>query len=265
MPTVTSTDGTTIAYETLGQGPAVILVDGATGFRWYGQPSELAQLLASDFTVYAYDRRGRGESNDTQPFAVAREIEDIEALVDAAGGEAALYGISSGAALALEAALALPHKVTKLAIYEVPYDESAGAAEAWHAYRRELAAHLEAGQRGEAAALFMRFVGAPDEMVAGMRQTPMWSVMEAVAPTLPYDAAALGPDRRVPVERAKAIAVPTLVMHGSASDELMPFMRASADALAAAIPNAEHKVLEGQSHDVDAKVLAPVVAAFLKE
>lgn len=265
MSTVTSNDGTTIAYDTLGQGPAVILVDGATGFRWYGQPSELAQLLASDFTVYSYDRRGRGESGDTQPFAVAREIEDIEALIDAAGGEASVYGISSGAALALEATLALPDKVKKLAIYEVPYDESAGAAEAWHDYRTQLAAFLAAGQPGEAAALFMRFVGAPEEMVAGMRQSPMWSIMEAVAPTLPYDAAALGPDRGVPVARATAVAVPTLVMHGGASDELMPFMRASAEALVAAIPGAQHKVLPGQSHDVDAKVLAPVVAGFLKE
>lgn len=264
MPTVTSKDGTVIAYDTLGQGPAVILVDGATGFRWYGQPSELARLLAADFTVYSYDRRGRGESGDTQPFAVAREIEDIEALIDAAGGKAALYGISSGAALALEAALGLPSKVTKLAMYEAPYDESEGAAEAWHAYRTQLAQFLAAGQRGEAAALFMRFVGVPGEMLDGMRQTPMWAIMEAVAPTLPYDAAALGADRRVPAARAAAVSVPTLIMDGSASYEVMPFMRASAETLAAAIPHAQRQILEGQSHDVDAKVLAPVLAAFLK-
>jgi pimeloyl-ACP methyl ester carboxylesterase len=263
MPNATSTDGTTIAYSTIGQGPAVILVDGATGFRWTSAPSELAQLLASEFTVYSYDRRGRGESSDTSPYAVEREVEDIEALIDAAGGAAALYGISSGGALALEATLGLPSKVTKLAIYEVPYDDSAGAAQAWHAYRTQLANFLAAGQRGEAAALFMRFVGVPDEMLAGMRESPMWPIMEAVAPTLTYDAAALGPDRCVPVARAKAVSVPTLIMDGSASEEMMPFMRRTAETLTAAIPQARHEILPGQRHDVDAKVLAPVLAAFL--
>ena len=122
MSTVTSKDGTTIAYDTVGQGPAVIVVDGATGYRGaIGVGSELAQLLAPHSTVYTYDRRGRGESSDAQSFAVAREVEDIEALIDAAGGAAYLYGMSSGGALALETALALPGKVKKLAIYEVPY------------------------------------------------------------------------------------------------------------------------------------------------
>lgn len=263
MPTVTSKDGTTIGYDTIGHGPAVILVDGATGFRGYGAPSELAQLLAPDFTVYYYDRRGRGESGDTQPFAVAREVEDIEALIDAAGGEAFLYGISSGGALALEAALGLPGKVKKLAIYEVPYDESDGAIQAWHAYRTQLAKYIAADQRGEAVALFMRLVGAPDEMVAGMRQTPMWGMLESIAPTLAYDAAALGPDRRVPTTRAAALTIPTLIMDGGASYDIMPFMRASAEELAQAIPHAERSTLEGQQHNVDAKVLAPVLAAFL--
>src|SRR5262245_31955321 len=154
MPAVTSKDGTTIAYSTVGQGPAVILIDGATGFRWSPEPSELAQLLAAHFTVYSYDRRGRGQSGDTPPFAVEREIEDIEALIDAAGGAASLYGISSGGALALEATVGLPGKVTKLAIYEVPYDDSEAGMQAWHAYRSQLAEFLASGQSGEAAALF---------------------------------------------------------------------------------------------------------------
>jgi pimeloyl-ACP methyl ester carboxylesterase len=265
MPTVTSKDGTTIAYSTLGQGPAVILVDGATGFRWTSAPSELAQLLATNhFTVYSYDRRGRGESSDTSPYAVAREIEDIEALIDSAGGTSALYGISSGGALALEATLGLPDKVTKLAIYEVPYNDSVDAIQAWHDYRTQLATFLAAGQRGEAVALFMKLVGVPDEMLAGMRDSPMWSILEAVAPTLAYDAASLGPDRRVPVARAQAVSVPTLIVDGGASYEMMPFMRASAETLSAAIPQARRETLEGQRHDVDAKVLAPVLAAFLK-
>jgi pimeloyl-ACP methyl ester carboxylesterase len=139
MPTVKSKDGTTIAYDTIGVGPAVILVDGALGSRSsFGGDSELARLLAPQFTVYTYDRRGRGGSTDMQPFAVAREVEDIEALIDAAGGEAYVYGISSGGALALEAAIGLPSKVKKLAIYEVPYDESAAGMQAWKAYRTTL-------------------------------------------------------------------------------------------------------------------------------
>lgn len=265
MPTVTSKDGTTIDYSAIGQGPAVILVDGATGFRWSPEPSELAQLLAPDFTVYSYDRRGRGASGDTQPFAVQREIEDIEALIDAAGGTAYVYGISSGGALALEAALGLPTKVKKLAIYEVPYDSTPEGVRAWHDYRTQLATFIAAAQRGEAAALFMRFVGAPEEMINGMRQTPMWQTMEAVAPTLAYDAAALGEDHRVPTARAAALSMPALIMDGSASYEIMPFMRATAEALTSAIPHAQHQILEGQQHNVDAKVLAPVLASFLKE
>jgi pimeloyl-ACP methyl ester carboxylesterase len=193
-----------------------------------------------------------------------REIEDIEALIDAAGGTGYLYGISSGGALALEAALALPGKVTKLAVYEIPYDDSAAGAHSWHEYRTTLDRLTAAGDRGGAIELFMRLVGVPDEMIAGMRQSPMWPRLEAVAPTLPYDAAALGPDRKGPAERVAMLAIPALVMDGGASLEMMPFMRASAETLAAAMPHAQRQTLEGQTHDVDSKVLAPVLAAFFQ-
>jgi pimeloyl-ACP methyl ester carboxylesterase len=263
MPTVVSKDSTSISYNTLGSGPAVIVVDGAMGFRVLGFSSEIAQLLAPHFTVYSYDRRGRGESGDTQPFAVAREIEDIEALLDSAGGSGYLYGTSSGGALALEATIALPGKVEKLAIYEVPYDSSENGIKAWHQYRRTLDELVAANQLGDAAALFMKFVGVPDEMLVGMRQSPSWATFESVAPTLRYDAAELGADRTVPTERAAAVTVPTLIMDGGASYEVMPFMRATALALSGAIPNAQHRVLEGQRHDLDAKVVAPVLVEFL--
>jgi pimeloyl-ACP methyl ester carboxylesterase len=154
--------------------------------------------------------------------------------------------------------------VKKLAIYETPYDNSEAGIQAWHAYRTQLAEFLASGQRGEAAALFMRFVGAPEEMVAGARQSPMWTIMEAVAPTLAYDAAALGPDRRVPTARAAAVTVPTLIMDGGASEEAIPFMRATAEALTKAIPHAQHEILAGQSHNVDAKALAPALTAFFQ-
>jgi pimeloyl-ACP methyl ester carboxylesterase len=265
MPTVTSKDGTRIGYDAFGQGPAVIVVDGATGYRGaFGGRSDLAQLLAPHFTVYTYDRRGRGESSDTQPFAVAREVEDIEALIDAAGGAASLYGMSSGGALALEAALALAAKVQKLAIYEVPYDDSDAGIAAWHRYRTKLDELAAADDRSGAVELFMQIVGVPDEMITGMRQSAMWPALEAVAPTLRYDAAALGKDRTVPAERAATLTIPTLIMDGGASEATMPFMRATAEALAKAMPQAEHQILPGQMHDVDPKVVAPALTAFFQ-
>jgi pimeloyl-ACP methyl ester carboxylesterase len=265
MQTVTSKDGSTIAYDKLGQGPAVIMVTGATGTRNDPHSQGLAQLLSTDLTVYNYDRRGRGDSTDTQPFSVQKEIEDIEALIDAAGGSAYLYGISSGGALALEAAIALKDKVTKLAVYEVPYDESEAGIQAWHGYTKEIADAISSGRKGDAAAAFMKFVGVPDEMLQGMKQAPFWAGMEAVAPTLLYDAAALGEDRMVPRERAKNITAQTLVMDGGGSLQIMPFMNVSAEALAQVIPNVQRQTLEGQTHDVDMKVLAPVLIKFFKE
>ncbi len=262
MATVISNDGTKIGYDKRGAGPAVILVDGATGVRSAGYSNKLAELLSTDFTVYSYDRRGRGESTDTKPFSVQREIEDIEALIDAAGGSAFLYGISSGGALALEATIVLQGKIKKLAIYEVPYDSSETGVKAWREYRTKLKEALMADRRGDAIILFMKFVGVPDEMLAGMHSVPMWPMLEAVAPTLEYDAAALGEDRVVPTDRVSAITSPTLILDGSASFTIMPFMRTSAEALAGAIPNAQRKTLEGQGHNVDANALAPVLIEF---
>lgn len=261
--TVSSADGTAIAFECVGDGPALVLVDGAFGFRKFGSSRELAGLLAPTCRVYAYDRRGRGESGDTKPSSLDREIEDIEALIFDAGGSASLYGISSGGALALEAAAKLGDRVEKLAVYEIPYDSTAAGMDAYRAYRTSLAELIAGGRNGDAVELFMRFVGASDEGVQGMRQSPVWSTFEAVAPTLLYDAAALGDDRVVPVERAATVTARALVMDGGGSLETMPFMRASAEQLAAVVPHVERRTLEGQWHDVDSNVLAPVLAEFV--
>ncbi len=259
MGKVISEDGTPIAYDQIGKGPAVILVDGALGYRGFGPMGQLATLLAPHFTVISYDRRGRGESGNALPYALAREIEDIDALVDEVGASAFLFGTSSGGCLALEAAVALGDKVKKLAIWEAPYDSSPAAPQAWKEYRTTLTELLAADRRGDAVALFMRFVGAPVDMIAAMRQSPVWTQLESVAPTLPYDAAAMGHDRSIPVERAAAVTAPTLVLNGT----ILPFMRVTGEALARAIPHAQHRTLEGQSHDVDVKVLAPVLIEFL--
>lgn len=266
MNTVTSKDGTTIAYDQWGRGPVVILVSGALQYRGFGQGMvELAELLAPYFTVIFYDRRGRGDSTDHTnrlSDALAREIEDIEAIIDEVGGSASLYGISSGGALTLEAALQLPDKVQKLAIYEVPYNDEQTARQGWRNYTKQLGEHLAAGRSGDAVGLFMMLVGASAEDVEGIKQTPMWPMWESLAPTLAYDHIVdLGEDASVPVERAARVRVPTLVMNGGAS---FPFMHATAIALANAIPNAQHRTLEGQTHEVEAGAIAPVLIEFFK-
>jgi pimeloyl-ACP methyl ester carboxylesterase len=263
MQTVASKDGTMIAFDRAGSGPALILVGGM--FEQRAMASETAQLaalplMAQRFTVIHYDRRGRGDSTDTQPYAVEREIEDIEALIDAAGGSAYLFGISSGAALAFEAARALGGKVKKLALYEPPYNDDGAARQAWWQFRRQLGAALAEGRHADAVGLFMTLLGMPAEHLEGMRQHPMWPMWEAVAPTIAYDAAVLGEEAAVPVERAAQVAVPALVMDGGATE--WPFMRATAAALARAMPNARHRTLEGQTHEVAAEVLGPVLVEF---
>jgi pimeloyl-ACP methyl ester carboxylesterase len=226
---------------------------------------ELANLLSLNFTIYYYDRRGRGESTDTLPYSVDKEIEDIDALIDVAGGSAYLYGISSGACLALEAASQLGTKVTKLALYEPPYDENEDAKEKWHEYTTNLKKALSSGDRTTAVILFMKLVGVPDEMINGMKQSPMWPGLEKVAPTLVYDAACMGDDRSVPVESAKKVISQTLIMDGGANLQMMPFMHDSAERLAKVIPNAKQQTIEGQTHDIDSKVLAPILREFFNK
>lgn len=266
MNTVTSRDGTAIAFERAGNGPALILVDGALCSRSFGPMRPLAALLAPHFTVYAYDRRGRGESGDTLPFAVEREIDDIDALIAEAGGSAYLYGISSGAILALDAAIQRPHTITKLAMYEPPFSVDEESIQRFKEYRSRLDQVLAEGRRGDAVELFMRLVGAnteegsaSDEGIVGMRQSPVWPAFESVAPTLAYDAAAMG-DSSVPTEQAAAVTIPTQVMDGGAS---FPFMHTAADKIAAALAHGQRRTLEGQTHDVAAEVLAPALVEFL--
>lgn len=264
MQTTTSKDGTTIAFDCSGHGPALILVGGM--FEQRALDTETAKLaalplLAEHFTVYHYDRRGRGDSADTAPFALEREIEDIAALIDVAGGSAYVFGISSGAALAFEAALRLGAKVKKLALYEPPYNDDPEARQAWTAFSRDLSAALARGERSEAVGLFMMLLGVPAEQVAEMHQYPMWPMWEAIAPTMAYDVAALGPEAAVPVARAAGLTTPTLVIAGS---ESYPFMNVSAVALADALPHSQHRTLEGQTHEVSVDVLAPILVEFFE-
>jgi pimeloyl-ACP methyl ester carboxylesterase len=263
MKTVSSKDGTRIAFDQSGEGPVVILVDGALQYRAFDQGmKELAELLSEHFTVIHYDRRGRGDSTDTQPYALEREIEDIEALIDEAGGSASLYGISSGAALAMEAAIALPKKVRKLAMYEAPYNDDEAARQAWKNYVKQLRELLNAGRKGDAVGLFMMLVGASPEDVEGIRQTPMWPLWESIGHTLAYDhIAALGEDAAVPTRQAARVSMPALVMDGSAS---FPFMHTTALTLANVMSQGQHRTLEGGTHEVSAEALAPMLTEFFK-
>ena len=255
MDTVTSKDGTTIAFDRLGDGPPVILVSGGSVDR--SSNAGLAEVLAKDFTVLNYDRRGRGPSGDTQPYAVEREIEDIAAVVEAAGGKAHLYGSSSGAALALEATAAgVP--ITKVALWEPPYilDENARPPADTASIYRDFVAQ---GDRGGAVEYFMaKVVGMPAEFVAGARSQPWWAWTESLAHTLAYDAEIMA-DYSLPTASAAKVTAPTLVVDGGAS---FGFMGQTADALAGVLPNGQRRTLAGQEHNVDPNVLGPALKEF---
>jgi pimeloyl-ACP methyl ester carboxylesterase len=250
-----SRDGTAIAYERTGDGPAVILVSGAMSTGATVAP--LAVPLADRFTVVSYDRRGRGASGDTKPYAVAREVEDLAALIDAVGGEASLYGHSSGGALVLQAAASgLP--LRQVAVYETPYAVYEGGAKERAEYTDRLTEALEQGRRGDAVELFLRLTGLAEEMIQGARQSPMWPGMEALAPSLAYDDAVMG-DGLVPNDLLASITVPVLSLGGGASPA---WMREAARAVAEAAPRGTYRTLEGQTHMVDPHALAPALAEF---
>ena len=261
MPHVTSQDGAKIAFEKTGDGPAVILVGGALSHRDFHGDRPLAAKLAADFTVYVYDRRGRGQSTDAPSYAVEREIEDLDALVSAAGGSARLCGTSSGAALALRTAARLgAAKVSMLALYEPPYGPEKQKQD-FADQRRRVTDLIRTGPPGEAVAYFLSAIGMPPEALEGMKRSSDWDAMKRLEPTLAYDYAVLG-DGVVPRDLARTVAVPVLVLDGQKS---MDFMHGTADLLAAQLAHSERRTLPGQTHQVDPGALAPVLAAFFKQ
>jgi pimeloyl-ACP methyl ester carboxylesterase len=255
MPKVLSRDGTALAFERFGEGPPLILVVGAFNDRATGAP--LATYLAPHFSVYTYDRRGRGESGDTAPYAVDREIEDLAAVIAEAGGAAAVFGYSSGACLALQAA-AHGLAITRLALFEPPYLVDAPGTPPNHA--AHLAELVAAGRRGDAVEYFQtQVVGIPPEIVAQLRHAPFRPALEAMAHTLVYETIIVG-DGSLPTEMAGSLTVPTLAIAGGAS---FPFMAVTAHALADTMPNCRACVMEGQTHDIVPAVIGPVLTAFL--
>jgi pimeloyl-ACP methyl ester carboxylesterase len=261
MEEVISKDGTTIAFDRSGDGPAIVLVGGALSDR--SAAADLATELAPRFRVTAYDRRGRGDSGDTAPYAVHREVEDIEALIVAAGGNAFVFGHSSGAVLALEAARSLPGRITRLALYEPPFIVDDNRPPLPADYVTRLEALVSAGRRGDAVEYFMTTgPGVPSEVVSGMRGEPFWPSLEAVAHTLVYDVTILGDAMAggpAPLQRWASVTVTTLVMDGGGSPD---WQRNAARALSEVLPDARHRTLEGQGHGADSKVLALALEAF---
>lgn len=258
---VFSADGTPIAYETFGTGPALIAVGGATCDRALMRST--AQAFGEYVTAVNYDRRGRGDSGDTQPYAVEREIEDLAALIDRTGGSAHLYGHSSGAGLVLRAVAAgLP--VESFVLHDPPYSpEDPQARSETRRLGRTLRDLLRENRRDEALELFLSFTGMPDEMVGGLRGSPRWGELVALAPTLAYDSTVMGDVERggaLPEGLAVRADRPGLVLVGGESP---PFMAEVAARLADLLPDGRLRQLEGHGHVVPPEVLAPVVAQFL--
>src|ERR1700719_3754203 len=253
---VFSKDGTAIAFDRIGYGPPVILIDGALCYRGMGQSGQLAELLAPHFTVFTYDRRGRGASGDTAPYAVEREVEDIAALLSEAGASAFVWGTSSGAGLALEAANCLSG-IKKLAVYEVPFivdDTRPTTEDGWDRISEAVAAD----RRSDAVKLFLKLVGVPSFVRALMPlMIPMWLKLKAVAHTLPYDGAVVRDNQRgkpLPADRWASVTMPALVMDGGNSPA---WMRHANRSLASALPNARYQTLQGQTHMLRPKAHAP--------
>jgi pimeloyl-ACP methyl ester carboxylesterase len=249
VKTGTSKDGTRIAFEQSGAGPAIILVLGAFNDRATGAP--LSRFLEQHFSVFNYDRRGRGDSGDTAPYAVEREIEDLDALITQAGGSACVFGYSSGAILSLRAA-AHGLAISKLALYEPP-PTGARAGD----LAPQLTELISAGRRGEAVELFQtEAVGIPAEVVAQLRNAPFRPALEKMAHTLIYESMIL---KSLPSELMASARIPTLVIGAGNSPEVMQH---AAQSLAEALPNGRHRLLEGQTHDIVPAVVGPVLEAF---
>src|SRR5262245_1812603 len=261
--TVRSKDGTSIAFSRVGSGPSLIFVDGALCHRQFGPSQPVAEQLAAHYTVFTYDRRGRGESGNTLPYALEREVEDLDALIRAAGGSAFVVGVSSGVALALEAAnrgLA----IEKLAVYEAPFIVDGTRTPIGEDYLRQLERMIAEDRRGAALKHFMKAVQVPGIVVFMMQVTPAWRKLKAVAPTLVHDITMVERYQRgkaLPADRWSSIRQPTLVMDGGESPA---WLRNAQRALAGVIPGAKRRTLEGQTHMVKAKVLAPAVVEFFQ-
>lgn len=264
MPFVTSKDGTRIAYSVVGSGPPLILVDGALCWRGSGPSGPLAEQLKDRFTVTTYDRRGRGESGDTKPYAVDREVDDLAALIEAAGGSTALYGTSSGAGLSLAAANRLgAQKVTKMVLYEFPiFTDSSRRVDP--SYARVMDELIASGNGAGAVKHFMKNgVGVPGFAIFMMQLMGVMKKMAPVAPTLAYDTRIVTPYWTYKVPPASTWSNATMPVLEIGGGKSPAWMQNAQSAVAAALPNATHKTLPGQNHMVSPVAIAPMIKDFM--
>lgn len=259
MKTVRSKDGTRIAYDVYGQGPVMIFITGAICFRKFGPVVTDAKVFGQKFTVYCYDRRGRGDSGDTKPYALEREVEDIEALIDAAGGSAVLYGHSSGAVLALEAGLRLPQKVKRVAIYDAAYAHNKREQDEYRVLMKAVSTSLREHKNAQALKQFTVGIGMPKIFALMLPFMPGWKSMRTLAPTLEYDM--LLTVDLPPVARLAEFKQPLLVAYGEKSPISMHEV---AKQIAAANAAANVVRVDGQDHMISPKKLLPLLARFLK-
>ncbi len=263
MPFVTSKDGTRIGYSVVGSGPPIILIDGALCSRDMGPATPLAAELKDRFTAYTYDRRGRGESGDTKPYATQREVEDLAAVIGAAGGSVAIYAISSGVALALEAANTIPG-ITSMVLYELPIFTDTTRKPVPDDYVQRMNRLVASGDNAGAVKHFMQNgIAIPWFGIVMMQLFGMFKKMAPVGPTLPYDMAFVTPlwtHKPIPANRWSNVTIPVLNIGGGKSDA---WMQNAQVAIAANLPNAEHKTLAGQNHMVAATAIAPMIKEFL--
>jgi pimeloyl-ACP methyl ester carboxylesterase len=258
MSIAMSKDGTKIVYRRIGTGPVIILIDGAFCSKDFGPMPKLAPYLEEYFTVISYDRRARGESGDTKPYHIEREFEDLQALIDQNGGSAYLFGVSSGAILALRA---VSHglRIPKLVLFEPPFVTNKNLIRSPNAYH-DLTHLIEEGKRGEAVKFYLRKVmGVPAILPFVLRLTPNWAKMKANANSLPYDAAVCG-DFEIPKNLVSAISIPVLVIDSTKSPEIL---RSAVESTVSVLPNATRKSLKGSIHDVPPQILTPELIKFL--
>ncbi len=261
MGTATSKDGTVIAYDRAGSGPPLVLVDGALCTRSIGPGKGLTRQLSDNFTVYSYDRRGRGDSGNQKKYDIVREVEDLQAVIAKTGQDVFLFGQSSGAVLALHAAARLS-AVRRLAVYEAPFVVDGTRPPTGPQYYEQLTSMVAAGERGAAVKLFLGRVGLPAPVIGLMRISPLWPKLKALAPTLPYDALLTVPHQQgKPIDRTDWADVHqrTLVLAGGKSE---PWMKNGMKALARALPDAQYQELERQTHNLRPAVVAPELADF---
>jgi pimeloyl-ACP methyl ester carboxylesterase len=254
MEKLTSSDGTPIAYTVAGDGPAIVFVTGA--FNDHRTCLDLAAQLAGEYRTVLYDRRARGESGDTRPYAIAREVEDLAAVLEVAGGAATVFGFSSGGVLALRAATELPG-ITRLALYEVPFVPGRAGSD----LPARLEALVDAGRPGDAVVLFQtEGIGLPAEVVEGIRRSPMFAALEAIARSTVHDAT-ITTELSTPTAAMSAVPVPTLVLNGEST---WPALTESARTLAAILPRVRHvTVAGGANHGIPAVETARILREFI--